>query len=335
MHAQPDPTPIFLLSTAYWQSQTLFAACRLGLFAALSHKELTAAEIAQELGTHPRPTNLLLKACTALGLIEQRGDRYAGTPLSKTFLTQGSPSFMGNAIRHGEDMYHVWTHLTEAIRSGVPMLEQQFYAGADPERTRHMVYGMHNRALATGRALVETVDLGGVASMLDVGGGPGTYAALFALKNPGLTVTVLDRPEIVAVAREIVASLRASEQVRFLPGDYHSTAFPEALDAVLLSGVLHREDEECGRMLIARAAASLRPGGRVIASDVFITENAPNPVFAPLFGLNMALSTPHGGVHEAGAVSGWMRDAGLADLAVQRPSFPTPMLHTIITGIKQ
>ncbi len=325
-----DPTPLLRLITAYWESRTLFTANRIGLFEALAKEPLSLEAVAAALNTRPRPTRLLLKACIGLGLVVEDADGFRNSPLAQVFLTPGTEAYLGNAIRYSDNLYDTWGRLEQALREDRPPLAQETYLGVDPEKTCQFVYGMHNRALGIGKALVTLVDLSGRRRLLDIGGGPGTYSALLTAKFPGLKAQVLDLPEVVAIAKEIVAGMGATERVSCLPGDYLKTAFPGGNDVVLISGVLHRETEETCRALIERAKASLEPGGLLILSDVFTDAGGGTPAFAALFGLNMLLTAPNGGVHADADVAAWLTAAGCKDITT-RP-FPPPLPHRVVWG---
>ncbi|HHH38527.1 MAG TPA: hypothetical protein ENK50_03000 [Sedimenticola sp.] len=330
--AGPDPTPLMQLSTAYWGAQTLLTANRIGLFECLAQGPKSGPDVAAELGTRPRETELLLKACTALGLLQAVDGKYRNSGLSQAFLVPGSPGYMGNAIRYSDNLYATWGNLEQALRDGTPPMPTETYTGDDPERTRAFVYGMHDRAMGIGRAMVGLVDLGGRRQMLDVGGGPGTYSALFAQRYPELHSRVMDLPGVVAIANEIIASMGVADRVTTQAGDYLQDGYPGGNDVVLISGVFHRESEAGCRELIDRARASLVPGGVLIVGDVFADEGGVSPPFATLFGLNMMLTAPEGGVHTDAEVAGWMAEAGFTGIDT-RP-LPPPMPHRLVVGEK-
>jgi SAM-dependent methyltransferase len=329
----PDPAPLMALSTAHWGAQTLLTANRLGLFALLAARPLPAAAVATELGTAERATRLMLNACAGLGLLEQTEHGYRNSRLAEAFLVPGRPGFLGDALRYSDDLYATWGRLGDALVSGRPQLPAEDYLGRDAAQTRHFVRGMHNRAIGIGRALVSMVDLGGRRRLLDVGGGPGTYSALLAQRYPHLEATVLDLPDVVAIAGEILAELDVAERVGTLAGDYKTTALPGGNDVVLISGVFHRETEARCRDLIVRARDALVPGGLLVISDVFTDAGGCEPAFAALFGLNMLLTAEDGGVHSDAAVAGWLVDAGMDDIA--RKAFPPPMPHRVVMGVKR
>lgn len=328
-----DPTPLMRLSTAYWDSQTFLTANRIGLFDALSGGEQSLASLASTLGIAERPARLFLNACIALELVECVDGRYRNAPTSEAFLVSGRPGFLGNAFRYSDDLYGSWGQLEQTLRSDMPALAEESYLGDDEERTRNFVYGMHDRATGIGRALVGLYDLSGRKAMLDVGGGPGTYSAFFTERFAGLNSQLLDLPDVVAIAREIINFLGAAERVSTLPGDYHTTAFPKGKDVVLISGVFHRESEAGCRDLIARAGESLVPGGVLLINDVFTSSQGGDQLFATLFGLNMLLTAPNGGVHEDKEVAEWMRTSGFDDVEIK--AFPPPMPHRLVAGIKK
>ena len=330
--SRPDPTHLMRLSTAFWESQVFLTANRIGLFALLADGPRPVGEIAGGLGTHPRPTELLLKACVALELLTLEGGQYGNAPAADAFLVPGKPGFMGSAFRYSDNLYDTWGQLESALRENRPPLATEAYLGGYQGMTRDFVYAMHERAIGAGRALVGLVDLGGRQRLLDIGGGPGTYAALFAQAHPALSATVIDLPGIARHAADIVAGMGVGERVELLPGDFKQTPFPDGRDVVLISGVFHRESEASCRELIARAYRCLQPGGLMIVSDVFTDRSGTGPLLATLFGLNMMLTAPDGGIHADAAVADWMAEAGFGDVTCR--SFPPPMPHRLVQGVK-
>ncbi len=328
----PDPSSIIRLSTAYWESQTLLTANRLRVFDVMADGARTADEVATELHLDPRGTALFLRACVGLGYLEEAAGRFQNTPVAATFLVSRSPAFMGNVIRYSDQLYGAWGQLEGSLRAGKPALPAETYLGDDPARTRGFVMAMHERALGIARVLVNVLDLQGRRSMLDVGGGPGTYSVLLTERFPGLRSEVLELPGVAAVARELVASAGASDRVVLRDGDYHTSDFGSGKDVVLMSGMFHRESEATCRGLIERASACLEPGGLLVVSDVFTDEGGALPTFAAMFGLNMMLTAPDGGVHADADVMRWMGDCGFRDMRMV--PLPPPMPHRVVMGLK-
>jgi len=332
---RPDPTQIMELATGYWASAALLAANDLNIFGALSEGPRPAKEVAEACGAPIRAVSMLLDACAGLGLLVKSSDeaaaRYANAPAVAAFLVPGRPGYLGDALRWSADQFALWGNLADSVRRNAPATEPEKHLGEDPEQTRTFVLGMHNRAMGVARGVVPFLDLSGADTLLDVGGGPGTYAALLARKYPGLQVTVLDLPEVTAIARELIAEAGMSERVQTLPGnavtgDYGTGAY----DAVLFSGVLHQMAPDTVRRMLQKARRALKPGGRVIISDIMLEPGKTEPPFATLFSLQMLLSSHEGAVFSADECASWLAEAGFAQATARR--LPPPLPYFVVAG---
>jgi SAM-dependent methyltransferase len=323
----PDPTPLYQLATGYWPSATLLAANDLGVFPAIANGAGTAAEIAGAIQADARATEILLDACVGLQLLTKTGARYQLTPAAADFLIPSSARYLGAALRWSADQYAAWGKLAAAVRTGHPAVDPAQHLGADPAQTRAFVLGMHQRAQGIARGVVPFLDFSGCRHLLDVGGGPGTYAGLLAQKYPDLRVTVLDLPGIVAVARELIHSPAVTTQA----GDATTGEYGVAqYDAVLFSGVLHQMNPATIQRMLAGARRALRPGGRVIVSDMMLDATKTQPGFSTLFSLQMFLTTTGGAVFAANECVAWLTAAGFTGVRTQ--TLPPPLPYTVISG---
>jgi ubiquinone/menaquinone biosynthesis C-methylase UbiE len=327
-----DPTAIMQLATGYWASATLLATNDLQLFAELKDGAKTAPEVAQALGTDARATEMLLDACCGLNLVAKQGAQYMLPSISAAYLVPGEPNYLGNALRWARDQYEAWGGLAEAARTGEPVMPPH-HLGDDPGRTRTFVLGMHDRAMGVARGVIRFLDLEGSRSLLDVGGGPGTYSMLLAREYPELQATVLDLPGVVAVARELIDQAGLTDRVAVMEadatfGDYGEDRF----DAVLFSGVLHQMSGETSQRMLAGAHRALTSGGKVLISDIMLDATNTQPVFSALFSLQMLLTSVEGRVFSAEEGMGWLETAGFGDVEVHR--LPPPMPYTVLSGRK-
>ncbi len=134
------------------------------------------------------------------------------------------------------------------------------------------------------------------ARVLDVGGGPGTYAG--PLARLGYQVHLVDPLEIhLDQAREAAADPAA--RFTLARGDARELAEPAgSADAVLLFGPLyHLTSQADRRQAIAEARRVLRPGGRLLAVAVCRFASLldglyegwlDDPVFAPIVARDLA-----------------------------------------------
>jgi 3-hydroxy-5-methyl-1-naphthoate 3-O-methyltransferase len=327
---RPSPLPLTDMATAYWRSLTLFAARRLDLFTHLAERPRTDAELAAATGLPERPLQLILQATAALGLLSKEDGRYANTPLAAAFLVKGSPADLGPALAYAEDQLPLWSRLAECVQSGRPALDAAAYLGGDTKRTRRFVLGMHHRALGTAPAVIAQIDLSDRRRLLDVGGGPGTYAVLMARAQPQLRATVLDLPAVAAIASELVAASGVADRVEVRAADYTADDLGSGFDLALLSGVLHRETAEGASALLEKTARALEPGGRIVISDIMLEGDGTRPPFAALFALQMFLTSPGGGAHTIAAHERWLESAGFT--GIQHVTLPPPLHYTVISA---
>ena len=321
------------LASAYYGSAVLFAAIELDIFSAVSElagaASLTAVAAARALDE--RGARLLLDACVARGLLQKEGDLYANTPAGNLALVEGGAHDLRGAIRYNRDVYPAWGKLAELARSGKPVEPPALHLGDDPERTRRFALAMHGRALGIGRAIVPMLDLSGCRRLLDLAGGPGTYAVLMAQANPALNCETVDLPAISAVAAELVAGTDVAGRVECRAGDYHTDQYEAgAYDAVTIFGALHQESPAMIRDIARRAFAALRSGGRIFVLDMMTDATRTQPAFSALFAVNMALTTDNGWVFSDSELQGWLGEAGFVDPATTR--VPPPMPHWLVTA---
>jgi hypothetical protein len=238
--AKPNPRRITEMASAFYESCVLFTASDLGIFGKLA--ELGPADektISEACRLDVRGARLLLDACVAVGLLSKSEGRYQNSAEAAAFLVPGSPGDLSGAIRYNRDVYGAWGLLADMVRTGKPVERPKIHLGEDRDRTRTFVLAMHGRALGIGRAVVPRLDLSRSRSLLDIGGGPGTYSMLVAQAFPEIECTVLDLPEVVKIAAELIETAGLGRRVKTLAGDYHSTAFPGGQDAAVFFGVLH------------------------------------------------------------------------------------------------
>ncbi len=326
---------IVALASAFYGSATLFAALEAGVFTALhgAGSGVSAEALAAQTGADVRGLRLLLDACTAVGLLRKDGERYANTTATERTLVAGAPQDLTRAIRYNRDVYPAWGRLAELVQNGRPVEAPEVHLGEDAARTRGFVLAMHGRALGIGRSVVPMLDLGGCSRLLDLAGGPGTYAALLAQAYPTLTCVTVDLPAVSAVATELVREAGLSERVQCRAGDYHTDTYePEAFDAATIFGALHQESPQHIVSILKRAHAALKPGGTLYVLDMMTDATHTQPAFSALFAVNMALTTRNGWVFSDEELKGWMTEAGFTP-GETRP-VPPPMPHWLVCARK-
>ncbi|MEE9419722.1 MAG: methyltransferase [Desulfatiglandaceae bacterium] len=315
------------ISGSYWQACALHAAVKLDLFTKIGEGERNVREIAGDPGYDLRGTTALLNALSAMGLLVKNGEGYSNTEGSKEYLDKDSPKYLGHIIMHHHHLVEAWARLDQAVRKGEPIEKRS--APEEVMRESFLV-GMFNMAMAIAPRLSDEIDLRGRNHLLDLGGGPGTYAIHFCLKNPGLKATVYDLPTTEPFARKTIERFGLSERIHFMAGDYLEDGIEGEYDVAWLSHILHSEGPDACEMIIEKSVASLEEGGLLLVHDFILEETLDAPLFPALFSLNMLVNTKEGRSYSEEQVKAMLAKAGLKN--IQRLPFEGPNESGIITG---
>jgi len=321
-----NPAELLKLSGGYWSTCALHAGVKLDLF---SHAG-TAAEVARATSGDSRGVAMLLNALTALGLIDKEGDRYTPTPFAVEFLSRTSPRYLGYIIMHHHHLMSGWSRLDESVRSGAPIRRRVSHNGDESERESFEM-GMFNLAMLNAPCVVPRIDLHGRRRLLDLGGGPGTYAIHFCQANPELTAMVYDLPTTRPFAEKTIASFGLGDRISFHEGDFISDDVPTGFDVAWLSHILHGEGPEGCAVTLRRAVAALEPGGMLMVQEFILDNDMAGPLFPALFSLNMLLGTPQGRSYSQGELEEMMTAAGVG--SIRRLELNLPNGAGVLAGI--
>jgi SAM-dependent methyltransferase len=316
--------PLFELTSGFMSFKTFAAAIELGLFTMLAGgRSLTAAEFAAEAGLQPRPARLLLAACASLGLLDATGDRYRNTALAEEFLVVGRPYYFGGFVRfYDRQLYLPWHRVLEALRTNRPVAwdpdtQDSAFSAADDATTELFWEAMHALAGATARALTRVYDFGAHRRLLDVGGGSGGFPIELCQRFPALIAAVYDLPHVCPIAAGKVARAGLADRIGTIEGDFHADPkLPAGFDVILLSQVLHGQDEPANRRLLDKVLAALTPGGVVLVCELMLNEELTGPRAAAVMGMNMLVGHVGGQNYAEPEYRCWLHDAGFTGVEV-------------------
>lgn len=311
-------------------SKAIFSACELGVFDLLlqSQKPLSAAELAQKLGTSQDGIERLLDLMVAIEIVDvevvQGNTLYSSTDVANLYLAKCSPKSLHDLIIYSsQTIYPLWNNLVDAVREGKNQNEKTF--GLPSEEIFSAIYRseeemlrfmglMNSTWVIDGHDIVTAFDLSSFKSVIDLGGCSGALARELAKEYPSSTVTVLDLPTVVQTAQRHFA--QQDDTICFQEGDFFEGEIPPA-DLYILARIIHDWKEEKNLNLLRKIHAACHPGGGVLIAEALLFENRKGPTMVQIFSLNMLVQT-EGKEHPPSYYTRLLTDAGFRDVQVCR-----------------
>jgi predicted O-methyltransferase YrrM len=307
-----NPGNLLETSSSYWKTCTLHAAVKLDIFTIIGNNPLKSKDVSSRLDGDPRGIEMLLNALSAMKLLKKQENIYSNTPLSLTFLVKNSSQYIGHIILHHYHLVESWNKLDIAVRTGRPVRSRASHT--EEERRESFLLGMFNLAMNLAPVLVQKIDLSNRCHLLDLGGGPGTYAIHFCLKHPRLKATVYDLPTTRSFAEKTIAKFNLQDRIDFKNIDYLEEKIEGTFDVAWLSHILHAESFEDSCKIIRKAVSTLEPGGLIIIHEFILNNTMDGPLFPALFSLNMLLGTPGGQAYSEKQLIAMLSDSGVRDI---------------------
>lgn len=302
-------------ASAYRLPCVIMGALQLNLFTVIGMRVWPLRALARELKVSERGLSILCRNLATVGLLHKRGDRYRNSRMAATALNADHPEYRGAYLELIASHWSDWGRLLESVRSGEPLDKDE---PEEPGYRRRFTWAMHHRSLEKAKYVASQMPLRRAKTLLDLGGGPGTYAMAFLAKNPALHATVCDRPAALEVAREIAANQRVGSRLSYLPLDLLTEEIPGTFDVIWYSNVLHIYSPEQNLEVFRRAKAALSPGGRLIIQDAFLHDREGLfPDEASLFAVSMLLFTESGNTYAAADTTKWLREAGFESIRLR------------------
>ncbi|HEX4110132.1 MAG TPA: methyltransferase [Solirubrobacteraceae bacterium] len=304
----PPPYPAAYIDAwiSLIRARTLISAVRLGVFEALPG---STQQIADRCECDPERIEVLLEALAALRYV--RGRWHATRRARAHFGVDPAIALPATVGELSAAAWHVLEGLEDVMRGGrAPGLHGGV---ADPEVFAGYQAAMTELMSMSGPVVVRR--LRRPARLLDIGGGPGTFAALACRRWPHLQATIADFPDAAALGRERIAEAGLSGRVRYVEGDARESEVGGGYDAVTLLSVLHNLDRETGVELLRAAGAAAAPRGRVVVFEIEGTRTQIGTMASVAFCAWMGARA-----YTAGQLAEMAAEAGLRRVRVRRPA---------------
>lgn len=303
-------------TTAFMKSRVILTAAQVDLFTLLDGAPSSSARLAKKAGFNGRALARVLDALAAFGLLSKNGGSYSLTGNGE-LLSAHNPASILPMVLHMGRLWDTWSDLTGMVRKGMKG-RRKHASRMQPETLGAFIGAMDVIGRDLSVDIADSCDLSRSRHFLDVGGATGTYTISFLRKNPLMRATIFDLGPVIDMARKKIDSEGLSQRVDFTAGDFYSDELPKGHDLVLLSAIIHQNDDRENIDLYRKAFRALVPGGKVLIRDHIMDESRTAPAAGTLFAINMLVNTRGGSTYTFDEVRSGLEKAGFHDIKLLR-----------------
>ena len=334
MSTQHDASYIMQTATGFWASKVLLTAVELDLFSSLGEGEMTASQLGEMLGLHPRGTYDFFDALVALKFLERDGDgpegRYRNTPETSAFLNKKSATYIGGLPEMlNSRLFGFWNDLATALKTGQPQSEikhngkpmfEELYS--DGARLGEFLDAMTGFQAANFQQLAEQFDFNKYKTVSDVGGALALLSRIVGTSHQHLSFSSFDLPAVTPHAQKHVDKAGMTNRIKVVAGDFFKDDLPKA-DVITMGNILHDWNLDRKKILIKKAYDALPQGGAFIAIENLIDDARRENAFGLLMSLNMLIEFGDAFDYTGADFREWCSEAGFQRFEIIGLAGPT------------
>jgi hypothetical protein len=235
------------LMTGSWVAQACYVTAKLGIPDLLTDGARPVEDLAAALEVDELALYRVLRALSTVDLVAEEKPRCFGlTPSGHALRSDVPGSLKPGVVMFGEQVFPLFTELEHTVRTGEPAFQKIHglpfyeYMAKAPERSAEMVTA---RSEAAGvPAVLAKCDLSEARTIADLGGGNGTVLAEVLKTHPEAEGLLLERPEVLDLARPVLQEAGVEDRCELVAGDFFQE-LPTA-DAYLVARVLRNWEDD-------------------------------------------------------------------------------------------
>ena len=281
----PPPMQLFLMSEGVVVSTALSLAAELGIADLLANGPRSSEELAKITSTHARSLHRVLRLLSSLGVFtEVEPGRFALTSLGECLRT-GVPGSMRSWLRMVglKVWFHTYGDALHSLRTGEPAFARTVgaelfdYLAAHPEEGEIFNSAMSDFGQGVAAAVLQGYDFSDVDTIVDVGGGNGSFISAILRANPGMKGILFDLPHVAESARKTIADAGLAKRYDIAGGDFFK-AIPAGGDVYVLRWIIHDWDHDRALIILRNCRQAMKSTARLLLVETVIPEgDVPHP----------------------------------------------------------
>jgi hypothetical protein len=288
----PCPPALFEMATAYWLSQAIYVAAKLGIADLLKDGPQSCVALAASTGSDTPSLFRLMRALSSVGIFSQLGrEHFALSRLATSLQTEVHGSLRAMVITIGEIHYQACGNLLHSVQTGSPAFNNVFgaslfdYLRQNVDAADAFDQGMANVSSMLAYAVLMAYDFTGISSIVDIGGGQGKLLEKILQFNPDIRGTVFDTASTIERATQQLGDSAWRRRCSYVTGDFFTSVLQGA-DAYLLAGVIHDWDDNRALTILRNCRKAMTENSKLLLVDMIVPDAA-SASFSKLLDLNM------------------------------------------------
>lgn len=283
------------LTTAYWQSEVVYALIKNGIVDAVdkatTHKTdgITCEMVAQNLGLSTWVTCQYMQAGYYLDIFESKthkhdipsttSTKYKLSPVGKSFSKNHPESLQDFALMINQETLQAWrasgTHtIKHGTHSGFQDAFQQTfwdYHNVHPIQEAQFDRAMKSLSGAqVGAILSDWNPPSPNITLCDIGGGIGTTLAFFLLHYPNMKGIVFDQESVIPRGIEFAKDKNLLDRVQYVGGNFFHSPWPTQLqtcNVFFLKFILHDWADEESITILKNIQNLAQKGSKIVIAE--------------------------------------------------------------------
>jgi cyclopropane fatty-acyl-phospholipid synthase-like methyltransferase len=277
---------------AYHAAGLAYAAVKLGLPETMGVGTWTAERLAARLNVSAPHLSRMLHGLATLGLVAAQPDGTFVLTAAGASLAPGASTLREKLLIVVEQYWQPWANVAASVKAGAPAFDRVFGKPVADWRRAHAEHGdafdsyLARETYAQSGAILDALDLGGVRTVADLGGGWGGLLAAILEANPGLHGMLFDQPHTIDAAKTYLATLGLADRVSFVAGDF-PTEIPVEADLYLLKSVLQQQDDAHAQTILETVRRAMPDRAKLIVIERLMPEEPADDPAAVMADLHM------------------------------------------------
>lgn len=290
--ASKNARQLFDLTAGFVYSQILYACVELDLFKFLQQQPRSITEVVKYCGMPRSSAQRLLDAARALDLVTQLNDGHYTSGRHGAVLA-GNRAISSMILHHR----HLYADLADPVallrapEKATALSEFWRYADAvDPCIITDQDVESYSALMSSSQSLIAHVVLdaynfGQHESLLDVGGGDGTFLRELKRRHRHIRASLFDLPGVIKLAKQKSTEDIEESELSFFAGDFFKDDLPPGHDIICLNRILHDHNDASVHMLLRNIKRALPAGGTLLIAEPLVDHGKNRRIGDAYFGI--------------------------------------------------